>query len=135
MNSVFRIFVILLFCLTFTMYHCENNTWAYGVDEEQCLEQGLQGSKREASGRNLIVLLGSFATYLLTVNNINVQPSDTDREISGSDVVFFSYGENFDLNIFHNRYVKVSSAYRQMPLFSQRYQSHYYIYGLKKIVV
>ena len=60
MNSVFRILVILLFCLTFTMYHCENNTWAYGVDEEQCLEQGLQGSKREASGRNLIVLLGSY---------------------------------------------------------------------------
>ena len=52
-----------------------------------------------------------------------------------SNRVEVSYGEKFDLNIFHNRYVKVSSAYRQMPLFSQRYQSHYYIYGLKKIVV
>ncbi|BCI63409.1 unknown [Tannerella sp. CAG:118] len=134
MNSVFRIFVILLFCLSFTMFHCVN-TWAYEVDEEQYLEAGLQGSQTEASGKKLMVLLGSFATYLLTVDNINIQPSDTDKEISGSDVIFFSDREKFDLNIFYNRYAKVSSAYRQVPLFAQRYQSHYYVYGLKKIVI
>lgn len=134
MNSVFRIFVILLFCLSFTMFHCVN-TWAYEVDEEQYLEPGLQGNQTVASGKKLMVLLGSFATYLLTIDNINIQSSETDKEISGSDVIFFSDREKFDLNIFYNRYVKVSSAYRQVPLFAQRYQSHYYIYGLKKIVI
>ena len=132
MNTVFKNFVIMLFCSAFAMFYCANVS-AYGIDGNQNIGE----TSRKQTGpacKNFVVLFSSFASCLLYIDTSNNQSSDTDKVLSGSDFLFFSNERENNSNIFP-RYTKVSSLYRQLSLFSQRYLSRYYTYGLEKIIV